>query len=219
VNDSNPPGESPGDSSEGPHSEQVQKQHVSARVPEGVGQGVFSTGAILMTGGAEFVIDFVQNLGPPASVVARVVVPHGVMNQFIAALKKNLEMYSERFGPPPALPRPDPPPRQQTVQEIYDELKLPDENLAGAYANGMMIGHSASEFKLDFLSNLFPHSAVSCRVFMAAPQVARLLETMKHNFQQFQQRRQNPPQDPPQSPPQDPPPNPDPPPPDQPPQG
>ncbi len=66
------------------------KQHVSARVPDGVGQGVFSTGAILMTGAAEFVIDFVQNLGPPASVVARVVVPHGVMPQFIGALQRTL---------------------------------------------------------------------------------------------------------------------------------
>ncbi|MCA9175600.1 MAG: DUF3467 domain-containing protein [Planctomycetales bacterium] len=174
-----------------PHQEpSAARQHVSARVPEGVGQGVFSTGAILITGGAEFIIDFIQNLGPPATVVGRVIVPHGVMHQFIAALQKNLDMYTERFGAPPALPKVDPPPRPQTVQEIYDELKLPDENLAGAYANGLMIGHSASEFKLDFLSNLFPHSAVSSRVFMSAPQVVRLLESMKQNYQQFQQRIQ-----------------------------
>lgn len=186
---------------EDPQHQHVQKQHVSARVPEGVGQGVFSTGAILITGGAEFVIDFIQNLGPPATVAARVVVPHGVMHQFIAALQTNLDMYTQRFGLPPALPKPDPPPRPQSVQEIYDELKLPDENLAGAYANGLMIGHSASEFKLDFLSNLFPHSAVSCRVFMAAPQVVRLLDSMKQNYQQFQQRvkkqQEQKPQDPP----------------------
>lgn len=166
------------------------KQHVSARVPEGISQGVFSTGTILITGGTEFVIDFVQNLGPPAAVVARVVIPHASMHQFIAALQKNIEMYTERFGPPPAIPKADPPPRPQNIQEVYDELKLPDENLIGAYANGLMIGHSASEFKLDFLSNLFPHSAVSCRVFMAAPQVVRLLESMKHNWTQFQQRVQ-----------------------------
>ena len=48
-------------------------QHVSARVPERVSPGVFSTGVIVMTGGTEFVIDFVQNLGQPAQVAARVV--------------------------------------------------------------------------------------------------------------------------------------------------
>ena len=178
----------PSDRPEDQHLPQTPKQHVSARVPEGVGQGVFSTGSILITGGSEFVIDFIQNLGPPATVVARVVIPHNQMGQFIAALQKNIEMYTERFGAPPTLPKPDPPPRPQTVQEVYDELKLPDENLTGAYANGLMIGHSASEFKLDFLSNLFPHSAVACRVFLAAPQAVRLLDSMKQNYSQFQQR-------------------------------
>ena len=33
------------------------------------------------------------------------------------------------------------------------------------YANGVMIGHGASEFGLDFLTSFFPQSAVSARVF------------------------------------------------------
>ena len=77
-----------------------------------------------------------------------------------------------------------------TPQEIYDDLKLPDEILSGSYANGVMIGHSAAEFNMDFLTNFFPNSAVSSRVFMSAAQVPRLLESLSGTFSQFQQRVQ-----------------------------
>jgi hypothetical protein len=173
---------------EGGHSEQVRMQHVTARVPDQVGQGAFSTGVIVMTGPTEFILDFIQNIGGPPQVVARIVMPHGTLPQFADAIRKNLQIYSQRFGPPPNLPKPNPPAKPQTAQEVYDELKLPDHLLSGAYANGVMVGHTASEFKLDFLTNLFPHSAVSARVFLSAPQVPRLLESLGSTFQQFQQR-------------------------------
>jgi hypothetical protein len=171
-------------------SEQVRTQHVTARVPEHVSRGVFSTGVILMTGGSEFVMDFVQNLGPPATVAARVVVPHGAMPQFIDALRKNMELYKQRFGEPPELPKPQQGQKRPSVQEIYDELKIPDDVLPGAYANALMIGHSPSEFKMDFITNLFPNSAVSSRVFMSAPQVPRMIESLQQTYQQFLQRVQ-----------------------------
>jgi hypothetical protein len=184
----------------GSQSEQVRMQHVTARVPEHVGRGAFSTGVIVMTGASEFILDFIQNIGGPPQVAARVVMPHGALPQFTEALRKNLEMYTQRFGPPPALPKNPAPQKPQTAQEIYDELKLPDQLLSGAYANGVMIGHTASEFKLDFLTNLFPHSAVSSRVYLSAPQIPRLLESLNSTFQQFQQRiRQQRQQQPPPS--------------------
>jgi hypothetical protein len=170
------------------NSQQVQMQHVTARVPESVSRGAFSTGVIIMTGGSEFILDFVQNIGGPPLVASRVVMPHGALPQFADALKKNLGMYTDRFGQPPELPKPPQPAKPQTAQELYDELKLPDSLLSGAYANGVMIGHTASEFKLDFLTNLFPHSAVSARVYLSAPQVPRLLESLTSTCQQFQER-------------------------------
>jgi hypothetical protein len=138
-------------------------------------------------------------------VVARVVMPHVTLVQFIEALRKNLEMYTQRFGQPPELPKAAAA-RQPTAQEIYDELKLPDELLSGAYANGVMISHSASEFKFDFVTKLFPHPAVSCRVFLSAPQVPRMLESMKSAWNQFQQRasQQPPGEAPPEAPSDDP---------------
>ena len=176
-----------GDSGAKPAEGQSQR-HVSARVPESVASGVLGTGIIVMTGANEFVVDFIQGLGQPAQVVARVVVPHAVMPQFIDALQRNLQLYRERYGDLPELPKNPTPQRQPSAQEIYDELKMSDEVRTGSSANGVMIGHSVTEFKLDFLANLFPQTAVSSRVFMATPQVPRMLESLQRTYQQFQQR-------------------------------
>ncbi|MGB1925670.1 MAG: DUF3467 domain-containing protein [Rubripirellula sp.] len=145
---------------------------VRARVPDHVADGCFSSGAIVMTGPSEFIVDFLQTVGRPHRVAKRVIVPHAVMPQFVDALQTNLELYKNRFGDPPQPPAPNPPPeRRPTPQEIYDDLKLPDEVLSGVYANGVMIGHGASEFGLDFMTSFFPQSAVSARVFLAAGHV------------------------------------------------
>lgn len=185
TNDSTPSPEPPGDP--------PPRQHLSARVPEHVSRGVFSTGVLVMTGGTEFVLDFIQNLGQPAQIAARVIMPHATMPQFIQALRTNLDLYQNRFGPPPSLPKVPQPERKPTVQEIYDDLKITDDVLTGAYANGVMIGHAASEFKFDFLSNLLPHAAVSCRVYLTAPHVPRFLESLDKTYQELVRRMQPPP--------------------------
>jgi hypothetical protein len=164
------------------------KQHLSARVPDHVGRGVFSTGVLVMTGGAEFILDFIQNLGQPAQVAARVVMPHVTMPQFIQALRTNLDLYQNRFGAPPELPPSPADQPKRTLQELYDDLKVADDVLAGAYANGVMIGHGASEFKFDFLANVMPQPAVSCRVYLAAPHVPRLLKSLTATYEEFQRR-------------------------------
>ena len=124
-----------------------------ARVPDHVADGCFSTGAIVMTGPSEYVVDFLQTIGRPHRVARRVIVPHPVMPQFIDALNTNLDLYKSRFGDPPVPPQNQNQARRPTPQEIYDDLKLPDEVLSGVYANGVMIGHGASEFGLDFLTS------------------------------------------------------------------
>jgi hypothetical protein len=113
------------------------------------------------------------------------------MPQFIEALNTNLQLYKSRFGEPPVPPvQQQPNARRPTPQEIYDDLKLPDDVLSGVYANGVMIGHGASEFGLDFLTSFFPQSAVSARVFLAAGQVPRLLESLRSAVRQLEQRHQ-----------------------------
>jgi len=264
-----------------PHHQDIQEvkhQQLSARVPEHVGSGVFSTGALVICGNNEFVMDFVLRMMQPHQVVARVIVPHRVMGQVIQALGNNLEKYRHRFGEPPSLnpqpqeapprnppgaagdsPAPEPPletespdppaaeaggdpsgggdppvaagggggtgatplhepddpespgesgeaspdpepepapaanenpdaaPRPR-IEDVYDELKLPDRMLAGSYANAVMISHSAAEFNFDFLANFYPRSAVSARVLMSAPHVPPLYDSLSNTWRHFQQR-------------------------------
>ncbi|HID24119.1 MAG TPA: DUF3467 domain-containing protein [Planctomycetaceae bacterium] len=218
-------GEGPQQPSE-PVTQEIQHSLVSALVPERVARGAFSTGAVVLNGAHEFIIDFLLRMSKPHQVSARVVLPPAVIPRFIAALQENLENYTRRFGPPkmpqltppqaaatgPSATQPASAPagqpgapsaptsqqlHQTSAQELYEQLKIPDEELSGSYANAVMIGHTATEFSFDFITTFFPKSAVSKRVYMAAPNVPRLLDSLKHSFEQYQRKiaaaRQNPP--------------------------
>lgn len=187
------PPEDEGQPPPGAYTQEVQHAAISARVPEKVGRGVFCTGALVLQGPHEFAIDFVLRMAHPQQVVARVVLPASILPSVIAALRDNLGKYQAKFGAPPTLPTPPPGAKPPSIQEIYDALKLPDEMLGGVYANGVMISHSASEFGFDFIANFYPRSAVTCRVFMSAPQVPGLLATLNSSFQQYMSKRQTPP--------------------------
>ncbi len=174
--------------------QQIQHNPVAARLPGNVGRGVFSTGAIVFESPTEAVIDFVLRLSQPHLVAARIIMPHVVFGQFIAALKENIRMFQDRFGPPPAMPTPPAQvtqaaqQNQHTITDIYDQLKLPDEMLSGVYANAVMIGHSPAEFWFDFIANFYPRSAVSARVFMSAHHVPGLLDTLTTSHQAHQKK-------------------------------
>src|SRR5262245_16617689 len=86
--------------------QELRHANVSARVPEGIGTGVFCTGAIVIQGSHEFVIDFLLNMVPPHRVAARVVLPTTVVPLFLAALQENLQKYQQSFGTIPRLPTP-----------------------------------------------------------------------------------------------------------------
>ena len=266
------------------------EQPLRARVPDHISGGAFSTGVIVMTAQSEFILDFVQNLGRPHQIVARIVMPHNVLPQLVDALQRNMELYRGRWGELPqtggpqstnaaaseakpssgqshgisaekafgteivdagspasspnaasgAGPSADPGPggggpggggigagsasspqsdaqnesgqgetssspkesggsasklppagsgaRQASAQEVYDDLKIKDELLSGSYANAVMIGHGPHEFSFDFITNFYPHSAVSARVFLAAGQVPRLYDSLKGTWDQLRLR-------------------------------
>ncbi|MDA9718464.1 DUF3467 domain-containing protein [Planctomycetaceae bacterium] len=83
---------------------------------------------------------------------------------------------------------PAPPPgkmsatQQTPIADIYDNLKLPDDMLGGVYANMASISHTGSEFCFDFIAQFFPRSAVTARVYMAAPRVPELLSSLKRSI-------------------------------------
>jgi hypothetical protein len=210
-----PEGSGPQDSGAGPRPEggsghfnqRIEHTPVTARVPERVARGVFSTGVIIIDGPYEFVLDFVMGLVQPRQVVARVILTPVVVEQFIHAIRDNVAKYEARFGKIADIPRPPTPPRPPTIQEIYDDLKMTDDTLAGAYANAVMMAHGTSEFTFDFITRFFPTAAVAARVFLAAPQVPKLMESLSVSLNRYKQRmeamrhqqQQQPPQDPPLS--------------------
>jgi len=204
----NPPPGGPGQpNKEGTFSQEFRHQPVSARVPERLARGILSTGVLVLDGPNEFVLDFMQALTRPFAVATRVVLTPAVMEQFVAAVRDNIARYEQRFGVIPPLPKP-PTDRRPTLQEIYNEFKLPEEQMSGNYVTAVMVGHSASEFFFDFITNFYPTSAVSSRVFLSAPQMPRLLDAVQVAFGRFQQRinqsrqqGQNPQQPPPPQPP------------------
>jgi hypothetical protein len=93
----------------------------------------------------------------------------------------------------PAQPAAPHSPKRQNPQEIYDELKLRDEILSGTYANAVMIGHGPYEFSFDFITNFYPQSAVSCRVYLASGHIPRLLDSLKQSWEQLRPRLGYPP--------------------------
>ena len=80
------------------------------------------------------------------------------------------------------------PPTQPTPQELYDDLRLDEETISGTYANAVMVGHTGTEFSLDFITTFFPQSSVAARVYLAAPNVPRFLESISHSWDQYQRK-------------------------------
>ena len=200
-------GPRPGGPDDGTYTQKFNHAPVAARVPERIGKGVFSTGVLVQDGPGEFVLDFLQNLARPPSIVARVVLSPLAMVSFVNSLKENLNNFSKTFGVPQPLPKP-PAQNRPTIQELYDHFKLPDELLSGVYSNSFLIAHAPSEFVFDFITGFFPTAAVAARTYLSAQQIPRMLETLTTSLAQHQQRfglPPMPPQQQPQQPPQAPP--------------
>lgn len=181
----------------GAFSQPFQNQPVAARLPAHVGKGVFSTGVLVQDGPNEFVIDFLQALSQPKQIVGRVVLSPGVMAALVRTLGENLGRFIQQFGPPAPLPTPQMQ-RPPSIQEIYENFKLPEELWSGAYANSVLVGHGPAEFFMDFITGFYPTAAVSSRVYFAAQQAPRILSTLQMSLQQYQ-RKQAAQQSPPES--------------------
>jgi hypothetical protein len=182
----------PGKSNPQSFSQAVQFANISVRVPEKVARGIFSTGVLVLQGQTEFVLDFVLRMNQPYQVAARVILPLTLLPQLIDALRANLENYRKAYGAaPPALPTPPPPAKPPSIEEIYEDLKMADDVMAGVYANSVMVVHTPAEFCLEFISNVYPKAVITARVFLSAPQMPVLLNTLTQAWQNMQAARQH----------------------------
>ncbi len=160
----------------------------SARVPERVARGATATAFMAFFGPNEFVIDFLQLMSKP-HLVARVVMAPIVVEQFVNVLKENLARYHAQFGMPQAMPKPPADVKPKPPQEIYDELKIADDVISGVYANTVLVGHTPAEFGIDFITSFIPHAAVSARVYIAAPRMSQLIDTLSGLVGQYKKQR------------------------------
>jgi hypothetical protein len=190
TNDSGQP-EQPPASESGTYTQLFQHQPVAARVPERLARGAITTGVLVLDSPTEFVLDFLQGLTRPYQIAARVIVVPTTMEHLIKTVTDNLAKYTQNFGPPMTLPKP--PQRRPTIAEIYENFKLSDDMLSGAYANSVMVGHSPANFFFDFITGFYPTASVSARVVTAAPFVPRILDTLNLALQQYQKRHTPPP--------------------------
>ena len=222
----------------GSYSQDIRHTSVSARVPEKVGRGVFSSASMILQSHEEFVIDFLSTVTSPQQVVARVVMTGSTFTQFVAALQANIAAYEQHFGRlvphhpfSPLPPQPAGPPgaaageatpgagpgggmgpgmgsamamagmhdhpsrepgavpaQPPSIEELYGQLKLPDDMLGGAFANVIMIRHTPEEFCFDFIVNFYPRSSVTSRVFMAAGRIPSFVDAMANALQRFRDR-------------------------------
>jgi hypothetical protein len=78
-----------------------------------------------------------------------------------------------------------PPPR---IEDLYEQLKLPERVLGGTYANMVLIRHMAEEFSFDFIANFYPRPVVVCRVFFAAGRIPLLLDAMSNSLHIFRKK-------------------------------
>jgi hypothetical protein len=197
MTDQNPPQPPNQPNQPPPPSDQVTQQvhysQISARVPEDRNRGTFANYGVVLTGKQELVCDFLLRMVPPQLLAARVILPYSALELLLAAISENLENYRQRFGTPAALPVPPPNVPQPKISEVYEQLKISDEVSVGAYANTMMISHTATEFCMDFILDLFPRPVVTQRIYMAAGQIPGLVNSLKRTLEQLQRPQPQPP--------------------------
>jgi hypothetical protein len=75
-----------------------------------------------------------------------------------------------------------------SFHDFYDQLKIPDELLGGAFANAVIIRHTPYEFCFEFIANFFPRSVVTNRIYMAAGRVPSFFDTLRSSLQKYQNR-------------------------------
>lgn len=182
----------------------IQHTMVGARVSEEVSRGVFANSAIVLEIQGLFAVDFLLTAVHPRQLVARVFLARAQFAELVAALRTSLAMFDKAFGRPVAAcpcaaqtsnfvsqgssvgPAGPTGAGEQTLEEVYGQLRVSDKTLEGSMANYAMIRHTAHEFCLDFVTNVYPRSTLTSRVFVAAGRVPALLETLAGAWERFQ---------------------------------
>jgi len=62
------------------------------------------------------------------------------------------------------------------------KVKIADDMLKGAYANSLLVAHTAEEFVLDFILSLPPQAVCNARVIIHPGHLKRVIAALQHNL-------------------------------------
>ena len=163
---------------------------IRLRASDDIRQGVFATGVLAFTGVHEFVLDFIQNIDHPVRVVARVVVPRPALGAMIEVMRQGVALPEEAPPAPlvlggnnqeqPAAAPSSAPMTVQQPQQVYDDVKLPETQHKGAYANALITAHNSEVFRMDFVAQFCPEPVLSSRVHLTKIQAGHVRAILEH---------------------------------------
>jgi hypothetical protein len=68
------------------------------------------------------------------------------------------------------------------------QIKVPDDQLRGAYANQMVVSHTGEEFLLDFVNLFPPQGLVTARVIVSPGHLKRMIRALSENLARYETR-------------------------------
>jgi hypothetical protein len=66
------------------------------------------------------------------------------------------------------------------------KVKIPDDMLRGAYANSLVVAHTAEEFVLDFILSLPPQPVCTARVLVHPGHLKRIIQALQQNLARYE---------------------------------
>lgn len=178
--------------------ERIHHNPPTALIPDKVGMGLFSTEVVVFHGENEVSIDFIQGIAKPYRMVRRVIMSNYVAKTFFEVLKnelsvkksknssyvENLKNKNDDFLEKNQDENEENYEKNEKVDDIYNNLKLENDELNGFYANKVLINYGKDSFCLDFISNIYPKSIVTSRIFVTNSTIFELLTAFNKIFNQ-----------------------------------
>jgi len=176
--------------------ERIHHDPPTALIPEKVGVGLFATEVVVFHSENEVAIDFIQGIAKPYRVVRRVIITEKVAKTLNDTLKTELQTnksknssYVENLKNKNTQEIENISSQESTdfqkkekVDDIYSGLKMENNELNGFYANKILVNYGKDSFCLDFISNIYPKSIVTSRIFMTKNSVLELLNALNKIF-------------------------------------
>jgi hypothetical protein len=177
--------------------ERIHHNPPTALIPEKVGIGLFSTEVVVFHSESEVAIDFIQGIAKPYRVVRRVIMANSITKTFFEVLKNELNSpkksnnssyvenlknknYEESLNKNQQ--KDEDLEKREKVDDIYRELKIENDELSGFYANKVLINYGTDSICLDFISNIYPKSIVTSRIFVTNGTIIELLSALNKIF-------------------------------------